>query len=86
MVQAGVYLFYLFLIQNIDCGYSLEPTINVLSQNIKSIKIFIMKFSIFTAEKILCILHGQVFVMCHGDISLTNLNLPLIQDEHVSLW
>ena len=22
---AGVYLFYLFLLQNIDCGYSLEP-------------------------------------------------------------
>ena len=22
---AGVYLFYLFLVQNIDCGYSLEP-------------------------------------------------------------
>ena len=23
---AGVYLFFLFLLQNIDCGYSLEPT------------------------------------------------------------
>ena len=22
---AGVYLFFLFLVQNIDCGYSLEP-------------------------------------------------------------
>ena len=22
---AGVYLFFLFLLQNIDCGYSLEP-------------------------------------------------------------
>ena len=22
---AGVYLFFLFLFQNIDCGYSLEP-------------------------------------------------------------
>ena len=28
---AGVYLFFLFLLQNIDCGYSL-PTIYVLEQ------------------------------------------------------
>ena len=72
---AGVYLFFLFLVQNIDCGYSLEPprqgssnvyrvpTIYVLSKNMKSIKIFLMKFSIFTAPKNLCILHWQVFVM-----------------------
>ena len=33
---AGVYLFFLFLLQNIDCGYSLEPpTIYVLSKNKK---------------------------------------------------
>ena len=44
---------------------SLEPTIYVLSKNKKNIKIFVMKFSIFifTAEKNLCVLHGQVFVM-----------------------
>ena len=35
------------LIQNIHCGY----------------KNFLVKFSIFTAEKNLCILHGHVFVM-----------------------
>ena len=33
---AGTYLVFLFLLQNIDCGYSLEPprvpTINVLSK------------------------------------------------------
>ena len=23
--DAGVYLFFLYLLQNIDCGYSLEP-------------------------------------------------------------
>ena len=30
----GVYFFvvFLFLLQNIDCGYSLQPTINVLSK------------------------------------------------------
>ena len=41
------------------------PTIYVLSKNKKNIKlnIFLMKFSIFTAEKNLNILHGQVFVM-----------------------
>ena len=69
---AGVYLFFLFLLQNIDCGYSLEPPrcgsnlypeIYVLSNNKKNIKIFLMKFSIFTGEKNLCILHGQVFEM-----------------------
>ena len=39
-VCAGVYLFFLFLLQNIDCGYSLEPTIYVLSKNEKNIKFF----------------------------------------------
>ena len=52
-----VYLFFLFFIQNIDCGYSLEPpcggvpTINVLSKYINYIKKFPTKFSIFKAEK-----------------------------------
>ena len=49
---AGVYLFFLFLLQNIDCGYSLEPprrggSIYVLSKNKKNIKIFPVKFFIF---------------------------------------
>ena len=68
---SGIYLFFLFLLQNIDCGYWLEPprlakavltspTIYVLSKNIKN---FLMKFSIFMIEKNLCISHGQVFVM-----------------------
>ena len=49
--------FFLFLLQNIDCGYSLEPphrcipTINVWSENIKNIKFLPKKDSIFTAEK-----------------------------------
>ena len=51
----GVYLFFLVLIQNIDCGYSLElfyrvPTINVLSINVKNIKIFPMKIFIFITK------------------------------------
>ena len=32
-------------------------------KNKKNINIFLLKFSIFTAEKNLCILHGHVFVM-----------------------
>ena len=57
----------LFLIQNIDCGYSKQlHTISVLSINIKNIKIFPVNFLIFTGEKILCILHVRVFVMNAG--------------------
>ena len=46
---AGVYLIFLFLIQNIHCGYSLEPprqggsnvpTMYVLSENIIKIQTF----------------------------------------------
>ena len=42
----GYTLFFLFLLKNIDCGYSLEPprrvpTIYVLSRNRKNIRIFI---------------------------------------------
>ena len=40
---AGVYLIFLFLLQNIDC---------VLSKNKKDIKIFLMRFLFFTTEKI----------------------------------
>ena len=38
-------------------------TINVLRKLIKINQIFPVKFSIFNAEKILCILHVHVFVM-----------------------
>ena len=51
----GVYLFFLFLLQNIDCGYSLEPPRRGGSneypqsmfwgKNKKNIKNFPMKFS-----------------------------------------
>ena len=37
------------------------------SGELKNIKIFLIKFSIFTGEKNLCTLYGQVFVM-HRDI------------------
>ena len=54
---AGVYLFFLFLLQNIDC---------VLSKNKKNIKIFQRKIFIFYNFKNIFILHGHVFVM-HGN-------------------
>ena len=69
----GVYLFFLFLLQNIDCGYSLEPPrrggSNVYpqsmfwSKNKKNIQKFLLKLFIFYNLKNLCILHGHVFVM-----------------------
>ena len=68
-----VYLFFLFLLQNIDCGYSLEP-IYVLSKNKKTIKHFLTKFSFFTTEKNLCTLHGQVFVMLNFPAILCNMD------------
>ena len=62
---AGVYLFFLFLLQNIDCGYSLEPPRRggsneypqsmFWSKNKKNIKNFQLNFSIFKAKKSLCI-------------------------------
>ena len=56
--------YFLFLLQNIHCGYSLSrtiPTIYVLSKNIKNINSFLMKFSILQLKKNLCILHGHFF-------------------------
>ena len=53
-------MFFLFLLKNIDCGYSLEPphrggsneypTIFDLSRSMKNIKVFIRKFSLFGGE------------------------------------
>ena len=56
-----MYLFSIDFIKNKDWGTNVRfyhvPTINVLSKQVKYIKLFVMKFSIFTAEKI------SVFVM-----------------------
>ena len=62
---AGVWLFLLFLLQNIEAVLTCVPTIYVLSKNKENIKINLVKFSFLTAEKNLFILHWQVFViMC----------------------
>ena len=69
---AGVYLFFLFLLQNIDCGYSFEPPCrcgsNVYPQSMFRAKIrkisvkncLERKFS-FLEQKNFYILHGQIF-------------------------
>ena len=61
---AGVYLIFLFLIQNIPCGYSvLTCTHNVcLSENIKNFIFCLVKFQYSPLKKI-SVLHGHVFVM-----------------------
>ena len=71
----GVYIIFLFLLQNIDCGYTLEPphlTEAVLKcthnpcfeqKKKKIVNKFQLKIIIFTAMKNRCILHGRVFVM-----------------------
>ena len=56
IVNLGYILFFLFLLKNIDCGYSLElprwggsneyPQ-SVLSRNKKKIRIFIWKHTVF---------------------------------------
>ena len=70
---AGVYLFFLFLLQNIDCGYTLEPPRRggsneypqsmFWSKNKKNIRNFLMKIFLFYNLKNLCILHGHVFII-----------------------
>ena len=70
---AGVCLFFLFLLQNIDCRYSLEPPRRggsneypqsmFWSKNKKNIEIFLLKIFNFYNLRNHRKLHGQVFVM-----------------------
>ena len=70
----------LFLIQNIDCGYSLEPpqhvpTIYVLSKIYKNIKIFPMKLLILSKnfeniKKNFLFLHVKKISVLHGQVLL----------------
>ena len=70
----GVYL--IFLIQNIHCVYSLKLPHCMFWVKIFKIKNenFQMKFSIFSYEKHLCILNGQVFIMRLQFVSCVVLN------------
>ena len=64
-----VYIFLLFLLQNIDCGYSLAEAVLTCTHNLcfgqnkKNIRNFHLKIIIFTAVKYFSILHGHVCVM-----------------------
>ena len=63
-IFAGVYLFFIFLLENIDCGYLEKvPRIYVLSKNNKKIKNISTEIFIFYNFKNLWILHGHVFIM-----------------------
>ena len=72
---AEVHLFFLFLLHNIDCVYSLElprigrsnvyPQSMFWSKNKKNIKIFLLKiFNFYNLGK-MCILQGLIFVMTY---------------------
>ena len=80
---AGVYLFFLILLQNIHCGYSCThnvPTIHVLSKNKKNIKTFLLKIFIFLNFKNHCILHGHFRnVYCSYKIYLKYLFLHVLE-------
>ena len=58
----GVYIIFLFLPKNIDCGYSLEPPRYVLSRNTKNIRILSENFQ-FLGVKFSMYLDRRVFVM-----------------------
>ena len=57
---AGVYLFFSCLVQNIDCGYSLEQLSGDLCFEEKILKISIFPGEIlnFYMSKNVCVLHG----------------------------
>ena len=74
----GVYLFFLFLLQNIDCGYSLEPPrrcgSNVYHNQCfeqicekKKIKNFLLQYSIFYSRKIS--LYDIAWTSFHNDVA-----------------
>ena len=88
----GVYLFFLFLLQNIDCGYSLEPPrrggSNVYPQSMfwtkvrKISKFFYWKFpNFYNLKKSLYIAwasfrNGNVLLKFHGRLRFEQTGLP----------
>ena len=76
--------FFLFSLQNIDCGYSLERvhTINVFSKHKVNITIFHLKVIIFfIAVKYCSILHGHVCVMDIKIFSKKRLHLQTTEQD-----
>ena len=58
-----VYIIFLISTQNIDCGYSLEPPIYVLSRNMKNIGVFLSENFQFLVVKFSIYLNRHVFIM-----------------------
>ena len=58
-----MYTFFFFVLQNIDCGYALEPP-QKLEKNIEN---FNLKMNNFTAMEYFCILHERVCVMVSSE-------------------
>ena len=83
-VSRGIHYFFLSFVQNIDCGYSLEPPRGggyneyqqsmFLSRNRKNIRIFYPTIFIFFVVKFSVYLNRYVFVMlCHSSCYKTKL-------------
>ena len=75
----GVYIVFLFLLLNIDRGYSLEPPL--FRAKIKNNTFFHLKIIVFIAVKNCSILHGRVFVMHGAHTMLENAMLRLFPSK-----
>ena len=61
----GVYIIFLFLLKNIDCGYSLEPPQSMFRQKILKISDFFLSENFeFLEVKFSIYMNRRVFVMC----------------------
>ena len=70
--KTGIYRgihYFLFLLQNIDCGYSLEPPHCGCSNGTHHQCFEQLKINIFTAVKYCCILQGRVFIMANANVT-----------------
>ena len=63
---AGVYLFFLFLLQNIDCGYSLEPP-HFSAENFQFLKLKKYLFIAWASFRNVCFLKPTHVneIICH---------------------
>ena len=77
IVKLGYTLFFLLLLKNIDCGYSLEPpqrggsnenTIYVFSRNLKNIRVFHLKIFQFLEVKFSIYLNRHVCIVRTGNL------------------
>ena len=87
----GVYIIFLFLLKNIDCGYSLEPPRRggsngyqqsmFLSRHMKNIRIFVSEDFQFLEVKVSIYLNRRVFVMaCRNFKTILNILMILYRN------